>query len=105
MRFSWSRFGSLFAADIRKYPVSREPSSDRRWQLDVVFERINGRETQKVDLPCPERERQLWAVCDHDYPEQTDGLHQLRIPEHAPTHSDNIRPLVPGYSPTSDALP
>jgi hypothetical protein len=29
----------------------------------------------------------------------------VRIPEHAPTHSDNMRPLVPGYPPTSDALP
>ena len=29
----------------------------------------------------------------------------LRIPEHAPTHSDNMRPLVPGYPPTGDALP
>jgi putative transposase len=30
---------------------------------------------------------------------------RVRIPEHAPTHSDNMRPLVPGYSPTCDALP
>lgn len=29
----------------------------------------------------------------------------VRIPEHAPTHSDNMRPLVPGYPPTNDALP
>lgn len=29
----------------------------------------------------------------------------VRIPEHAPIHSDNMRPLVPGYPPTSDALP
>ena len=29
----------------------------------------------------------------------------LRIPEDPPTHSDNIRPLIPGYSPTCDALP
>jgi hypothetical protein len=34
-----------------------------------------------------------------------DAAFKVRIPEHAPTHSDNIRPLVPGYSPTSDALP
>ena len=64
MRFSCSRFGSMFAADIRKYPVSREPSSDWRWQFDAVFVRINGRETQKVDLPRPEREWQLWAGSD-----------------------------------------
>jgi choline dehydrogenase-like flavoprotein len=29
----------------------------------------------------------------------------LRIPEHPPTHSDNMRPPVPGYPPTCDALP
>ena len=29
----------------------------------------------------------------------------LRIPEYPPTHSDNMRPLVPGYPPTRDALP
>jgi len=29
----------------------------------------------------------------------------VRIPEHPPTHSDNMRPLVPGYPPTCDALP
>jgi transposase len=27
------------------------------------------------------------------------------IPEHPPTHSDNMRPLIPGYPPTCDALP
>ncbi len=29
----------------------------------------------------------------------------VRIPEHAPTYSDNMRPPVPGYPPTGDALP
>jgi hypothetical protein len=29
----------------------------------------------------------------------------VRIPEHPPTHSDNMRPPIPGYSPTCDALP
>ncbi|MDN5788787.1 hypothetical protein, partial [Pseudorhodobacter sp.] len=29
----------------------------------------------------------------------------VRIPEHPPTHSDDMRPPVPGYSPTCDALP
>ena len=29
----------------------------------------------------------------------------VRIPEYPPTHSDNMRPLVPGYPPTRDALP
>ena len=30
---------------------------------------------------------------------------RMRIPEDPPTHSDNMRPLIPGYSPTCDALP
>jgi hypothetical protein len=30
---------------------------------------------------------------------------RMRIPEHPPTHSDNMRPPIPGYSPTCDALP
>ena len=29
----------------------------------------------------------------------------LRIPAHPPTHSDNMRPPIPGYSPTCDVLP
>lgn len=28
----------------------------------------------------------------------------VRIPAYPPTHSDSIRPLVPGYPPTCDAL-
>jgi len=30
---------------------------------------------------------------------------KLRIPEHPATHSDNIRPPIPGYPATCDALP
>jgi len=29
----------------------------------------------------------------------------VRIPTYPPTCSDNIRPVVPGYPPTFDALP
>jgi len=29
----------------------------------------------------------------------------VRIPEHPATHSDNIRPLIPEYPATCDALP
>ena len=29
---------------------------------------------------------------------------RMRIPTYPPTHSDSIRPLVPGYPPTCDAL-
>ena len=31
--------------------------------------------------------------------------HIVRIPEYPPTHSDNMRPPIPGYPPTCDALP
>ncbi|HCP81858.1 MAG TPA: hypothetical protein DIT67_09805 [Octadecabacter sp.] len=34
-----------------------------------------------------------------------DLYRKLRIPEYPPTCSDNIRPSVPGYPPTFDALP
>ena len=30
---------------------------------------------------------------------------RLRIPEYAPTHSDNMRPLIPGYVPGFELLP
>lgn len=30
---------------------------------------------------------------------------EVRIPEYPPTHSDNMRPPIPGYPPTCDALP
>jgi len=30
---------------------------------------------------------------------------KLRIPEYPPTHSDNMRPPIPGHPPTCDALP
>lgn len=30
---------------------------------------------------------------------------KVRIPEYPPTHSDNMRPPIPGYPPTCDALP
>ncbi|TQM93623.1 hypothetical protein BD293_2265 [Roseinatronobacter monicus] len=33
------------------------------------------------------------------------ALCSMRIPEHPATHSDNIRPLIPGYPATCDALP
>jgi len=37
--------------------------------------------------------------------DRTFGVLDLRIPEHPPTHSDNMRPPIPGYPPTCDALP
>ena len=32
------------------------------------------------------------------------NCYAVRIPTYPPTHSDSIRPLVPGYPPTCDAL-
>ncbi|MGY3436447.1 MULTISPECIES: hypothetical protein [unclassified Marinovum] len=32
-------------------------------------------------------------------------VRRVRIPVYPPTYSDNIRPPVPGYPPTFDALP
>ena len=62
MRLLWSRFGWMLAAQIRKYPVSGNPSSDWRGQSDAAFVRLNSRETRKADLPCAERKWQLWAA-------------------------------------------
>jgi hypothetical protein len=39
------------------------------------------------------------------YPAFNGMLALLRIPEHPPTYSDNMRPPIPGYPPTCDALP
>ena len=40
--FWWTRFGPLFAAEIRKPRVSRARLSRWRWHLDEVFVKING---------------------------------------------------------------
>ena len=54
VRFWWNRFGSLFAADIRKRRVDYRSYSNWRWHLDEVFVRING-ETHY-----------LWRAVDHE---------------------------------------
>jgi putative transposase len=42
-RFWWNRFGSLFAAEIRKKRVSQMRAySNWQWHLDEVFVKING---------------------------------------------------------------
>lgn len=42
VRFWWTRFGPLFAAEIRKHRVHHQSYSNWRWHLDEVFVRING---------------------------------------------------------------
>ena len=54
VRFWWNRFGSLFAAEIRKRRVHSRSYSQWRWHLDEVFVRING----KTDY--------LWCAVDHE---------------------------------------
>ena len=42
-RFWWNRFGSLFAAEVRKKRVSQMRAySNWQWHLDEVFVKING---------------------------------------------------------------
>jgi putative transposase len=55
VRFWWNRFGSLFAADIRKKRVSQMRAySNWQWHLDEVFVNINS-ETHY-----------LWRAVDHE---------------------------------------
>lgn len=54
VRFWWNRFGSMFAAEIRKRRVSGMRSSKWRWQLDEVFVKING------------QQHYLWRAVDHE---------------------------------------
>ena len=55
VRFWWTRFGPMFAAEIRRKRVNRMRFySNRQWHLDGVFVKING-ET-----------RYLWRAVDHE---------------------------------------
>ena len=54
VRFWWSRFGPLFAAEIRKRRVSSVSYSNWRWHLDEVYVRING------------KTHYLWRAVDHE---------------------------------------
>jgi hypothetical protein len=51
----------------------------------------------------------FWLPLDLQLSERLARISQygacVRIPEYPPTHSDNMRPLVPEHSPTCDALP
>ncbi len=52
--FWWSRFGPLFAVEIRRRQAQHHSYSNWRWHLDEVFVRING-ETHY-----------LWRAVDHE---------------------------------------
>ena len=54
IRFWWSRFGPMVAADIRKRRLHHRSFSQWCWHLDEVFVRING-ETHY-----------LWRAVDHE---------------------------------------
>jgi putative transposase len=55
VRFWWSRFGPVFAAEVRKKRIQKmHAHSNWQWHLDEVFVKING-ETHY-----------LWRVVDHE---------------------------------------
>jgi len=54
VRAWWNRFGSVFAAELRKRRIQGQSYSIWRWHLDEVFVRING-ETHY-----------LWRAVDHE---------------------------------------
>ena len=54
VRFWWNRFGSMFAAEIRKKRIHHRLYSNWRWHLDEVFVRINGEMFY------------LWRAVDHE---------------------------------------
>ena len=54
IRYWWHRFGSLFAAEVRKRRINRMKSSRWRWHLDEIFVGING------------EMHYLWRAIDHE---------------------------------------
>ena len=54
VRYGWNRFGSLFAAEIRKRRIHHGSYSNWRWHLDEVFVRINS------------EIHYLWRAVDHE---------------------------------------
>ena len=54
VRFWWTRFGPMFASEIKKRRIQGMRSSKLKWHLDEVFVKING-ETYY-----------LWRAVDHE---------------------------------------
>jgi putative transposase len=93
-----NRFGGAFAKKIGK--KRRCNHSNWRWHLDEVFVEINGERFL------------LWRTVDHEgevleafVSKKRCKRTALRIPGYRPTHSNNMRPPVPGYAPSVDVLP
>ena len=42
VRFCWTRFGPMFAVEIRRRRVAGTRSSHWQWHLDEVFVKVNG---------------------------------------------------------------
>ena len=55
VRFSWNRFGPMFASEIRKVRIQRiRAYSNWQWHLDEVFVKING------------ENHYMWRAVDHE---------------------------------------
>ncbi len=54
VRFSWRRFGPVFAAEMRQRRVEGMRSSNWRWHLDEVYLKING------------ERHYIWRAVDHE---------------------------------------
>ncbi len=54
VRYWWLKFGPTFSAAIRKRRIEGMKSTRRRWHLDEVFVKING------------RQHCLWRAVDHE---------------------------------------
>jgi putative transposase len=54
VRFWWHRFGPRFSSEIRKRRIEGMKSSQWRWHLDEMFEKING------------ERHYLWRAVDHE---------------------------------------
>jgi transposase-like protein len=62
VRFWWNRFGPMFAAQIRKKRVAHTRHyPQRRWHLDEVFVKVNGKLCY------------LWRAVDHEGAGQSRG--------------------------------
>lgn len=58
VRFWWDRFGTIFAAEIRRSRVqAMRAFRHRRWHLDEVFVKINGEPYSRNAAP------PLWLSC------------------------------------------
>ncbi len=99
VRFWWNRFGTIFAAEIRRSRVQAMRNfRHRRWHLDEVFVKING------------VKHYLWRAVDHEGEvlesfvtkrrDKKTALKFLRksLRRHGPTETivtDRLHPMAP----------